>query len=131
MRDFADVRADGQIDRTVAREALNVYEVDELGLDRLDVAVLSTIINMYQGGPVGISTIAIAVGEEPNTIEEICEPFLVRAGMLARTPRGRVATALAWEHLGLTPPPENVRGNVSTAIEDNQQRLFTDNPGTL
>ena len=131
VRDFADVRAHGVIDRAVAREALRVYEVDELGLDRLDVAVLNTIIKMYQGGPVGISTIAIAVGEEPNTIEEICEPFLVRAGMLARTPRGRVATALAWEHLGLTPPPESASKNVFAATEDNQQQLFTDNPGTL
>ena len=104
VRDYADVRSKGRIDRKVARAALSVYDVDDLGLDRLDKAVLETIIRMYNGGPVGLSTIAVAVGEEPNTIEEVCEPFLVRTSMLARTPRGRVATARAWEHLGLTPP---------------------------
>jgi Holliday junction DNA helicase RuvB len=90
----------------VARAALAVYDVDQLGLDRLDRAVLTALVRTFGGGPVGISTIAVAVGEEPATVEEVCEPFLVRAGMLARTPRGRVATAAAWRHLRLDPPAE-------------------------
>ena len=81
-------------------------DVDELGLDRLDRAVLSALVRGFGGGPVGVSTLAVAVGEDPGTVEEVCAPFLVRAGMLARTPRGRVATASAWVHLGMTPPPE-------------------------
>ncbi|GAA0522006.1 Holliday junction ATP-dependent DNA helicase RuvB [Saccharopolyspora subtropica] len=104
VRDFADVRADGAVTRDIARAALEVYDVDEQGLDRLDRAVLGALIRSFHGGPVGISTLAVAVGEEPTTVEEVCEPYLVRAGMLARTPRGRVATAAAWHHLGLTPP---------------------------
>jgi holliday junction DNA helicase RuvB len=106
VRDFAEVRADGEVNRRVAREALAVYDVDELGLDRLDRAVLSALVRGFGGGPVGVSTLAVAVGEDPGTVEEVCEPFLVRAGMLARTPRGRVATAAAWAHLGLTPPAD-------------------------
>jgi Holliday junction DNA helicase RuvB len=89
----------------VAQDALAVYDVDELGLDRLDRAVLRALVQSFHGGPVGISTLAVAVGEEAGTVEEVCEPYLVRAGMLARTPRGRVATPLAWSHLGLTAPP--------------------------
>jgi holliday junction DNA helicase RuvB len=106
VRDFAEVRADGEVTRRVARDALAVYDVDELGLDRLDRAVLSALVRGFGGGPVGVSTLAVAVGEEPGTVEEVCEPYLVRAGMLARTPRGRVATAAAWTHLGLVPPSE-------------------------
>ncbi|RKT53913.1 Holliday junction branch migration DNA helicase RuvB [Saccharothrix australiensis] len=104
VRDFAEVRADGAVTREVARAALAVYDVDELGLDRLDRAVLGALVRSFGGGPVGVSTLAVAVGEEPTTVEEVCEPYLVRAGMLARTPRGRVATASAWLHLGLQPP---------------------------
>ncbi|MBW4717045.1 Holliday junction branch migration DNA helicase RuvB [Saccharothrix sp. SC076] len=104
VRDFAEVRADGAVTRDVARDALAVYDVDELGLDRLDRAVLGALVRSFGGGPVGVSTLAVAVGEEPTTVEEVCEPYLVRAGMLARTPRGRVATATAWLHLGLQPP---------------------------
>jgi Holliday junction DNA helicase RuvB len=81
------------------------YDVDELGLDRLDRAVLTALVRSFRGGPVGVSTLAVAVGEEPTTVEEVCEPYLVRAGMLARTPRGRVATEGAWRHLNLEPPP--------------------------
>src|SRR5215207_1503734 len=106
VRDFAQVRADGAVTRAVARAALTVYDVDELGLDRLDRAVLSTLVRGFGGGPVGVSTLAVAVGEDPGTVEEVCEPFLVRAGMLARTPRGRVATAAAWAHLGVPAPPD-------------------------
>jgi Holliday junction DNA helicase RuvB len=104
VRDFAEVRADGVITRDVAKSALAVYDVDELGLDRLDRAVLSALTRNFGGGPVGVSTLAVAVGEEAATVEEVCEPFLVRAGMVARTPRGRVATAQAWTHLGMVPP---------------------------
>ncbi|NUR82569.1 MAG: Holliday junction branch migration DNA helicase RuvB, partial [Nonomuraea sp.] len=105
VRDFADVRADGVINREIASAALNLYEVDAEGLDRLDRAVLGVLLRKFGGGPVGLSTLAVAVGEEPETVEVVAEPFLVRQGLLARTPRGRVATVAAWEHLGLTAPP--------------------------
>ncbi len=87
-----------------ASEALNTYEVDELGLDRLDRAVLHALCRTFRGGPVGLSTLAVIVGEETETVETVAEPYLVREGLLARTPRGRVATEAAWRHLGLTPP---------------------------
>jgi Holliday junction DNA helicase RuvB len=105
VRDYAQVRADGLVTREVAHAALDLYEVDALGLDRLDRAVLDSLCRRFGGGPVGISTLAVAVGEERETVEEVAEPFLVRNGFLARTPRGRVATGAAWEHLGLVPPP--------------------------
>jgi Holliday junction DNA helicase RuvB len=116
VRDYAEVRADGTVTRDVARAALAVYDVDDLGLDRLDRAVLGALVRSFGGGPVGVSTLAVAVGEEPGTVEEVCEPYLVRAGMLARTPRGRVATPAAWRHLGEEPPsaggdsPDDERG---------------------
>lgn len=113
VRDYAEVRADGRITIPVARAALDVYEVDQLGLDRLDRAVLRALLVQHEGGPVGLSTLAVAVGEESSTLEEVCEPFLVRAGLLARTPRGRTATAAAWEHLGLTRPS---RGGDQSAL---------------
>jgi holliday junction DNA helicase RuvB len=104
VRDFAEVRGDGVISKAAARAALELYEVDESGLDRLDRAVLSALIRRFGGGPVGLSTLAVAVGEEAETVEVVAEPFLVRCGLIARTPRGRVATPAAWEHLGLTAP---------------------------
>ncbi|MDQ1731495.1 MAG: holliday junction helicase RuvB [Pseudonocardiales bacterium] len=104
VRDFAEVRADGIVTASVAHDALAVYDVDELGLDRLDKAVLDALVRRFGGGPVGVSTLAVAVGEEIETVEEVAEPFLVRAGLLARTPRGRVATPAAWQHLGLAAP---------------------------
>ena len=88
------------ITREIAHDALAVYDVDLLGLDRLDRAVLDALVRRFNGGPVGVGTLAVAVGEEVETVEEVAEPFLVRAGLLARTPRGRVATPAAWEHLG-------------------------------
>ena len=106
VRDYAEVRADGAVTLEVAKAGLAVYDVDELGLDRLDRAVLTALVRTFGGGPVGVSTLAVAVGEEPATVEEVCEPFLVRAGMLARTPRGRVSTVAAWRHLRLEPPPD-------------------------
>jgi Holliday junction DNA helicase RuvB len=105
VRDYAQVRADGVVDRRIARAALELYEVDDSGLDRLDRAVLDALCRRFGGGPVGLSTLAVAVGEERETVEEVAEPFLVRIGMLARTPRGRVATPAAWHHLGLAVPP--------------------------
>ncbi|MFG1675823.1 Holliday junction branch migration DNA helicase RuvB [Micromonospora sp. NPDC049282] len=104
VRDYAEVRADGVVTLETARAALTVYDVDGLGLDRLDRAVLKALVDSFRGGPVGVSTLAVAVGEQPDTVEEVCEPFLVRAGLLARTPRGRVATEAAWHHLGRKPP---------------------------
>ena len=104
VRDFAEVKGDGRGTVEAARAALAVYEVDERGLDRLDRAVLAALINLFQGGPVGLSTLAVAIGEETDTVEEVAEPFLVRQGLLARTPRGRIATAAAWRHLGLPMP---------------------------
>ena len=104
VRDYAEVRADGVVTRDLARAALELYEVDEEGLDRLDRAVLRALIIRFGGGPVGLSTLAVAVGEEAETVEVVAEPFLVRAGLIARTPRGRVATPAAWEHLGLAAP---------------------------
>ena len=104
VRDFAQVRADGRITRPIAESALELYEVDELGLDRLDRGVLEAMCRRFAGGPVGLSTLAISVGEERETVEEVAEPFLVRQGFLMRTQRGRVATPAAWRHLGLTPP---------------------------
>jgi Holliday junction DNA helicase RuvB len=104
VRDYAQVKADGLLTRDVARSALELYEVDPLGLDRLDRAVLDAICRGFGGGPVGLTTLALAVAEETETVEEVAEPFLVREGFLMRTPRGRVATPRAWRHLGLTPP---------------------------
>jgi Holliday junction DNA helicase RuvB len=104
VRDYSEVRASGVVNREIARAALEVYEVDELGLDRLDLAVLDALLRRFGGGPVGLTTLAVAVAEEPETVETVAEPFLVRAGLLARTPRGRVATAAAWQHLSLRPP---------------------------
>lgn len=104
VRDYAQVRADGVVTLAVAQRALELYEVDESGLDRLDRGVLDVLCRRFGGGPVGLSTLAVAVGEERETVEEVAEPFLVRLGLLARTPRGRVATRAAWQHLGLTPP---------------------------
>jgi len=106
VRDYAQVRADGVVTLDVARDALDLYEVDQLGLDRLDRAVLDVLCRRFGGGPVGLSTLAVAVGEERETVEEVAEPFLVRQGFLARTPRGRVATPAAWEHLEMTPPTD-------------------------
>lgn len=111
VRDFAEVNADGHINLAAAQSALLVFDVDEMGLDRLDRAVLEALIKGHGGGPVGINTLALAVGEEPSTVEEVCEPYLVRAGMVTRTGRGRVATATAWRHLGLE-PPEGIIGSL-------------------
>ena len=109
VRDFAQVRAAGAIDGAIADSALDLLEVDAAGLDRLDREILRTICQKFGGGPVGLSTLAMAVGEESGTIEDVYEPYLVQSGLLQRTPRGRAATARTWEHLGLDAPAEASR----------------------
>jgi Holliday junction DNA helicase RuvB len=104
VRDFAEVRHAGRIDREVAEQALDLLEVDGAGLDRLDRDILRTICEKFEGGPVGLSTLAVAVSEEPDTIEDVYEPYLLQSGFLKRTPRGRVATPAAFGHLGLERP---------------------------
>ena len=104
MRDWAQVHGRQVVDEEAAHAALALFDVDDRGLDRLDRAVLDSLCRRFGGGPVGLSTLAVAVGEEADTVETVAEPFLVREGFITRTPRGRAATALAWEHLGLTPP---------------------------
>ena len=104
VRDFAAVRSDGVVDGKTALKALRVFEVDDAGLDKVDRAILEAIIGKFDGGPVGLSTLAIAVGEEPETVEDAYEPFLLQEGFIQRTPRGRVATARAYEHIGVEPP---------------------------
>jgi Holliday junction DNA helicase RuvB len=101
VRDFAEVRGAGRIDADVARQALALLEVDAAGLDRLDREILHTICRKFEGGPVGLSTLAVAVGEEPDTIEDVYEPYLLQQGFVMRTPRGRVTTRAAFEHLGI------------------------------
>jgi holliday junction DNA helicase RuvB len=112
VRDFAEVRGAGHIDDAAAREALDLLEVDEAGLDRLDRDILRAICTKFAGGPVGLSTLAVAVGEEQDTIEDVYEPYLLQQGFMMRTPRGRVATEAAFAHLGLEAP------------RDGAQRLF-------
>ncbi len=104
VRDYAEVRADGIVTEAAAREGLALFEVDEAGLDKVDRAILVAVCRRFGGGPVGLSTLAICVGEEPETVEDVYEPFLLQLGLLQRTPRGRVATPAAWAHLHLDPP---------------------------
>ena len=99
VRDFAEVRGNGVIDPSTAVEALRVFGVDQRGLDKVDRAILDALCNRFEGGPVGLATLAIAVGEQPETVEDVYEPFLIQQGLLARTPRGRVAMDVAWQHL--------------------------------
>jgi Holliday junction DNA helicase RuvB len=104
VRDYAEVRCDGRIDAETARAALALFEVDQLGLDKVDRAVLTALCVTFTGQPVGLSTLAIAVSEEPETVEDVYEPFLLKEGLLRRTPRGRVATPAAYAHLGVAAP---------------------------
>jgi holliday junction DNA helicase RuvB len=109
VRDWAQVHGHGVADEAAAHAALALFDVDDRGLDRLDRAVLEALCRRFGGGPVGLSTLAVAVGEESETVETVAEPFLVREGFMIRTPRGRAASPLAWTHLGLTPPPFEAR----------------------
>jgi len=104
VRDYAQVGGHPEVQREHARSALELYEVDERGLDRLDRGVLRNLCTLFNGGPVGLSTLALSVGEETETVSEVAEPFLIREGLMMRTPRGRIATAAGWRHLGLRPP---------------------------
>ena len=105
VRDYAEVRADGTVNRARAAEGLAVFGVDGLGLDKVDRAILTAVCARFGGGPVGLSTLAVCIGEQADTVEEVYEPFLMQLGLLMRTPRGRVATPAAWQHLGLEAPP--------------------------
>lgn len=121
VRDFAEVRADGVLDREVAREGLAVFGVDELGLDKVDRAILGALCERFGGGPVGLSTLAIGASEPAETVEDVYEPFLIQLGLLVRTPRGRVATPTAWRHLGLVAPAS---APLVAGDDPGTQRLF-------
>jgi Holliday junction DNA helicase RuvB len=112
VRDFAEVRAEGFIDRSTARDGLALFGVDERGLDKVDRAILGALCQQFGGGPVGLSTLAISVSEQTETVEDVYEPFLIQQGLLVRTPRGRVALPAAWEHLGLPAPPSQQPGGL-------------------
>ncbi len=103
MRDFAQVKGSGVVEPEIARYALEALNIDRYGLDEIDNKILTTIITKFKGGPVGLTTIATALGEDPGTIEEVYEPFLIKEGFIKRTPRGREVTELAWIHLGHSP----------------------------
>jgi holliday junction DNA helicase RuvB len=109
VRDYAEVRGDGVVTEAVASHALDLLQVDHEGLDRLDRELLRAICEMFSGGPVGLSTLAVAVGEEQDTVEDVYEPYLLQRGLIERTPRGRVATLRAWRHLGIEPPSDGVK----------------------
>ena len=119
VRDYAQVRAEGRIDGAIAEQALDLLEVDALGLDEIDRRVLGAIAEKFDGGPVGLETIAASVGEESDTIMDVYEPFLMQLGFLSRTPRGRVATRRGYEHLGLAYPDR---------LADNQAALWPAEP---
>jgi Holliday junction DNA helicase RuvB len=104
VRDFAEVRGNGSVDEAVAQQGLALFGVDDLGLDKVDRAILDAVCARFGGGPVGLSTLAVSVGEETDTVEDVYEPYLLQLGLLMRTPRGRVAMPAAWQHLGLVPP---------------------------
>ncbi len=118
VRDFAEVRGDGTVDRTTAAAALEMFEVDHAGLDKLDRMVLGRLCRDFGGGPVGLGTLAVAVGEQTETVEDVVEPFLIQMGMLARTPRGRVATAAAFAHLDMPFTPDTAGGIGTRSLFD-------------
>ncbi len=120
VRDYAEVEGDGTVDLPVAQAALEVFDVDELGLDRLDRRVLEALVDNFSGGPVGLATLAISVGEESDTLEDAVEPFLLRRGLLQRTPRGRVATPSAYAHLDRPVPAGGPPGTTTPALFDEQ-----------
>lgn len=109
VRDYAQVRHDGRITEDIAAEALAFFHVDHVGLDRMDLAILETLVTTFGGRPVGLNTLSAAVGEEPDTLEDVYEPYLLQLGFLARTPKGRQATPRAYQHLGLQAPPDTPR----------------------
>jgi Holliday junction DNA helicase RuvB len=108
VRDYAQVNSNGKVDLDIAKKALSLFEIDDKGLDRVDRSVLDALVNKFGGGPVGLSTLAVAVGEEPETVEDMSEPYLVRVGYISRSPRGRVATAMAFKLLGKSVPAQQI-----------------------
>lgn len=108
VRDYAQVNSNGKVDLDVAKKALSLFEIDDKGLDRIDRSVLDALVNKFGGGPVGLSTLAVAVGEEPETVEDMSEPYLVRVGYISRSPRGRIATAMAFKLLGKSVPAQQI-----------------------
>ena len=116
VRDFAEVTADGSVDRVTAAEGLALFGVDDRGLDQVDRAILAALCERFGGGPVGLSTLGISVGEQTETVEDVYEPFLIQQGLLMRTPRGRVALPAAWHHLGLVPPPDPGPGGATPTL---------------
>ena len=123
VRDYAQVKGSGVINSDIANYALGQLEIDALGLDNTDRRMLKTIIDFYDGGPVGLDTLAATVGEEAVTLEDVYEPYLMQIGFLSRTPRGRCVTRLAYEHLGL-------RYNKRTVSDENQLNLFSSDSDT-
>jgi Holliday junction DNA helicase RuvB len=118
VRDYAEVKGRGVVDREAAADGLALFGIDERGLDKIDRMLLGNLCGRFGGGPAGLSTVAISVGEPAETVEDVIEPFLIQQGLLMRTPRGRVATAAAWQHLGLQPPDQAVEGaDVSTLFD--------------
>ncbi|HEY0293917.1 MAG TPA: Holliday junction DNA helicase RuvB C-terminal domain-containing protein, partial [Bordetella sp.] len=113
VRDYAEVKASGTIDHDVAGRALAMLEVDPQGLDLMDRKLLEAVVHKFDGGPVGVDSLAAAIGEERDTIEDVIEPYLIQQGYLQRTPRGRMATQMTWRHLGLTPPAARTAGDSS------------------
>jgi holliday junction DNA helicase RuvB len=120
VRDFAEVRGSGIIDPDTAERALELFEVDRLGLDKLDLALLRALCERFAGSPVGLTTLAVSVGEEPDTVEDVAEPYLLQLGFLLRTPRGRVATGAAYAHLGLRPPKHTPGAVPGTLFEQEE-----------
>ena len=108
VRDYAQVNSNGKVDLNIAQKALTLFEIDEKGLDRIDRSVLDALVNKFGGGPVGLSTLAVAVGEEPETVEDMSEPYLVRVGYISRSPRGRIATAMAYKLFGKSVPAQQI-----------------------
>ena len=116
MRDYAEVTGDGTVDRATAEAGLATFGVDDRGLDKVDRAILEALCRRFGGGPVGLSTLAISVGEQTETVEDVYEPFLIQQGLLMRTPRGRVALPAAWQHVGLAPPAESGPAGASPTL---------------
>jgi len=108
VRDYAQVNSNGKVNLDIAKKALSLFEIDDKGLDRIDRSVLDALVNKFGGGPVGLSTLAVAVGEEPETVEDMSEPYLVRVGYISRSPRGRIATAMAFKLLGKSVPAQQI-----------------------
>ncbi|MCX6523896.1 MAG: Holliday junction branch migration DNA helicase RuvB, partial [Actinobacteria bacterium] len=117
VRDVAEVEGDGRINAVAAQQGLEIFGIDSRGLDKLDRSILSALCQRFGGGPIGLSTLAIAVSEPTETVEDVYEPFLIQQGLMLRTPRGRMATTAAWRHLGLVPPAATQEGTDGSLFE--------------